>query len=83
WLVKLCYVIDGNFSAQYMRMKIPEDVISLSDVLAYMVEPSAYGDHIARSVEAKERSTCQNHRAVNAENGSRKNLRVTGIGTDL
>ncbi|KIK73692.1 hypothetical protein PAXRUDRAFT_93903, partial [Paxillus rubicundulus Ve08.2h10] len=31
WLVKLQYVVDGNFSAQHMKMKIPEDDISLSD----------------------------------------------------
>ncbi|KIK73054.1 hypothetical protein PAXRUDRAFT_179356, partial [Paxillus rubicundulus Ve08.2h10] len=80
WLVKLPYVVDGNFSAQHMKMKIPEDDISLSDGLAYMVDSSAYTDHISRMVEAKDRFTCQNHRAINAANASRKFLRVTGIG---
>ncbi|KIK75166.1 hypothetical protein PAXRUDRAFT_173557, partial [Paxillus rubicundulus Ve08.2h10] len=80
WLVKLQYVVDGNFSAQHMKIKIPEDDVSLSDGLACMVESSAYSDHISGAVEAKERSTCQNHRAVNAANAGRKKLRVTGIG---
>ncbi|KIK73638.1 hypothetical protein PAXRUDRAFT_37282, partial [Paxillus rubicundulus Ve08.2h10] len=31
WLVKLQYIVDGNFSAQHMKMKIPEDDVSLSD----------------------------------------------------
>ncbi|KIK81364.1 hypothetical protein PAXRUDRAFT_156288, partial [Paxillus rubicundulus Ve08.2h10] len=73
------YIVNGNFSAQHMKMKIPEDDISLSNGLAYMVESSAYDDHISRSVEAKEISICQNHRAVNAANASRKNLIFTGI----
>ncbi|KIK78356.1 hypothetical protein PAXRUDRAFT_164218, partial [Paxillus rubicundulus Ve08.2h10] len=64
------YVVDGNFSVQHMKMKIPEDDISLSDGLAYMVESSAYPDHISRTVEAKDRFTCQNHRAINAANAS-------------
>ncbi|KIK72787.1 hypothetical protein PAXRUDRAFT_179923 [Paxillus rubicundulus Ve08.2h10] len=75
-----------------MKMKIPEDDVSLSDGLAYMVESSAYSDHISGAVEAKEvskllrtycLSTCHNHRAVNAANASRKNLRVTGIGATV
>ncbi|KIK72897.1 hypothetical protein PAXRUDRAFT_179689, partial [Paxillus rubicundulus Ve08.2h10] len=74
------YVVDGNFSVQHMKMKIPEEDVSLSDGLAYMVESSAYADHISRMVEAKDKSTCQNHRAINAANASKNNLRVTGIG---
>ncbi|KIK75026.1 hypothetical protein PAXRUDRAFT_174069, partial [Paxillus rubicundulus Ve08.2h10] len=74
------YVVDGNVSVQHMEMKIPEDDVSLSDGLAYMVDYSAYADHISRMVEAKDRSMCKNHRAINAANASRKNLRVTGIG---
>ncbi|KIJ15243.1 hypothetical protein PAXINDRAFT_77682, partial [Paxillus involutus ATCC 200175] len=80
WLVKLRYVVDGNFSAQHMKMKIPEDDVPLSDGLAYMVESTTYAAHVSSAVEARERSTCQNHRAVNAANTSRKNLTATGIG---
>ncbi|KIJ19236.1 hypothetical protein PAXINDRAFT_70544, partial [Paxillus involutus ATCC 200175] len=74
------YVVDGNFSAQHMKMKIPEDDVPLSDGLAYMVESTAYTAHVSSAVEARERSTCQNHKAVNAANASRKNLTATGIG---
>ncbi|KIK78044.1 hypothetical protein PAXRUDRAFT_165044, partial [Paxillus rubicundulus Ve08.2h10] len=47
-------VVNGNFSAQHMKMKLQEDDVSLSDGLAYMVESSAYADHIFRAVEAKD-----------------------------
>ncbi|KAG1830059.1 hypothetical protein F4604DRAFT_1695666 [Suillus subluteus] len=48
--------------AQHMKMKIPEDDVSLADGKGYM------------------KSTCSNHRAVNATNIQRSNLRATGVG---
>ncbi|KIJ58337.1 hypothetical protein HYDPIDRAFT_102895, partial [Hydnomerulius pinastri MD-312] len=80
WLAKLRYVVDGNFSAQHMNMKCPEDDVLITDGRGYMVKVDPYSDHILRSVESKEKSSCSNHRAVNAANASRANLRATGIG---
>ncbi|KIK76446.1 hypothetical protein PAXRUDRAFT_169991 [Paxillus rubicundulus Ve08.2h10] len=51
-----------------------------SKISTTRIDSSAYADHISRTVEAKYRSTCQNHRAINVANASRKNLRVTSIG---
>jgi hypothetical protein len=50
------YVVDGNFTAQHMKMKIPEDDVSLADGKGYMVTEGPYQAHIHDSVEEKEAS---------------------------
>ncbi|KAG1787048.1 uncharacterized protein HD556DRAFT_1312999 [Suillus plorans] len=80
WLVSQRYVVDGNFTAQHMVMRKPQLDISLSDGLGYMVKDQEYQTHLSSAVESKERSSCSNHRAVNAANISRSNLRATGVG---
>ncbi|KAG1732282.1 hypothetical protein EDB19DRAFT_1640300, partial [Suillus lakei] len=62
WLVMQRYIVDGNFTAQHMKMKTPEDNVSLADGKGYM------------------KLSCSNHRAVNAANIQRSNLRATGVG---
>ncbi len=37
--------MDGNFTAQHMKMRKPEDDIPLSDGLAYMVANEPYQKH--------------------------------------
>ncbi|KAI5982238.1 hypothetical protein EDD15DRAFT_2378086 [Pisolithus albus] len=74
------YVIDGNFTAQHMKMNKPEMDVSLSDGKGYMVSEIPYQSHLQQSVDNKERSTCSNHRAINAANINKPNLRSTGIG---
>ncbi|KAG0697969.1 hypothetical protein DFH29DRAFT_878331 [Suillus ampliporus] len=54
WLVMRRYVVDGNFTAQHMKMKIPEDDVSLADGKGYMVTEGPYQAHIDDSVEEKE-----------------------------
>ncbi|KAG2149136.1 uncharacterized protein EDB93DRAFT_1240433 [Suillus bovinus] len=66
WLVMKRLVVDGNFTAQHMNMREPERDIFLSDGSGYMV--------------TEKRSTCSNHRAVNAANANRSNLQATGVG---
>ncbi|KAG1799946.1 uncharacterized protein HD556DRAFT_1305447 [Suillus plorans] len=80
WLVSQRYVVDGNFTAQHMVMRKPQLDISLSDGLGYMVKDQEYQTHLSSAVESKEWSSCSNHRAVNAANISRSNLRATGVG---
>lgn len=55
--VALRYVVDGNFTAQHMKMRRPEEDVSLSDGLAYMVEDKAYQAHVASAAENTEVST--------------------------
>ncbi|KAG1906569.1 uncharacterized protein F5891DRAFT_901580, partial [Suillus fuscotomentosus] len=81
WLVMQRYVVDGNFTAQHMKMKTPEDDVSLADGKGYMVTEGPYETHIIESVEEKEAMrNSSNHRAVNAANVQRSNLRATGVG---
>ena len=46
--------VDGNFTAQHMNMKKPENDIALSDGLGYMVQNAPYQTHIATAPENKE-----------------------------
>ncbi|KAI6023456.1 hypothetical protein EDC04DRAFT_2934178 [Pisolithus marmoratus] len=74
------YVIDGNFTAQHMKMNKPELDVTLSDGKGYMVAEVPYQSHLKQSLDSKERSTCSNHRAINAANINKSNLQSTGIG---
>ncbi|KAI6111661.1 hypothetical protein EDD16DRAFT_1485659 [Pisolithus croceorrhizus] len=74
------YVIDGNFTAQHMKMNKPELDVALSDGKGYMVSEGPYQNHLQQSLDSKERPTCSNHRAINAANINESNLRSTGIG---
>ncbi|KAM6503384.1 hypothetical protein JOM56_000327 [Amanita muscaria] len=78
--VALRYVLDGNFTAQHMKMKRPEDDVALSDGLGYMVNDKCYQSHIRSAADNKDKSACHNHRAVNSANTNKSNLRATGIG---
>ncbi|KAI6040087.1 hypothetical protein EDC04DRAFT_2602734 [Pisolithus marmoratus] len=71
---------DGNFTAQHMKMNKPELDVTLSDGKGYMVAEVPYQSHLKQSLDSKERSTCSNHRAINAANINKSNLRSTGIG---
>ncbi|KAI6118298.1 hypothetical protein F5141DRAFT_975524, partial [Pisolithus sp. B1] len=72
--------IDGNFTAQHMKMNKPELDVALSDGKGYMVSEGPYQNHLQQSLDSKERSTCSNHRAINAANINKSNLRSTGVG---
>jgi len=47
-------VVDGNFTAQHMKMRKPEDDIPLFDGLAYMVANKTYQKHIAQAANNEE-----------------------------
>jgi hypothetical protein len=47
-------VVDGNFTAQHMKMHKPKDDIPLSDGLAYMVANEPYQKHISQAADNKE-----------------------------
>ena len=47
-------MVDGNFTAQHMKMHKPEDDVSLSDGLAYMVANKPYQKHVAQAANNEE-----------------------------
>lgn len=53
-IVALRYVVDGNFTAQHMKMRKPEDDVALSDGLAYMVANGPYENHVSRAADNEE-----------------------------
>jgi hypothetical protein len=87
---------DGNFSADHMRMKRPEDDVKLTNGSGYMVEQQQYREHLANATEIKQvfplyipdciffdffkKTTCRNYRAMAAAKCNHKNLDTTGIG---
>ncbi|KAI6014702.1 hypothetical protein EDC04DRAFT_2870634 [Pisolithus marmoratus] len=48
------YVIDGNFTAQHMKMNKPELDVALSDGKGYMVSEGPYQSHLQQSLDSKE-----------------------------
>ncbi|KAI6015950.1 hypothetical protein EDC04DRAFT_2608628 [Pisolithus marmoratus] len=48
------YVIDGNFTAQHMKMNKPELDVALSDRKGYMVAEVPYQSHLKQSLDSRE-----------------------------
>ena len=47
-------MVDGNFSAEHMKMPKPKDDISLVKGEGYMVEEDEYQKHLKSTQESKE-----------------------------
>lgn len=47
-------MIDGNFNADHLKMKHPENDVALSPGGRYMVEPTRYETHLKSSVDYRE-----------------------------
>jgi hypothetical protein len=54
WLYTRSVVIDGNFSADHLKMKHPENDVGLSPGGRYMVEPTRYQAHLETAVDHRE-----------------------------
>ncbi|KAI1783483.1 hypothetical protein LXA43DRAFT_903485, partial [Ganoderma leucocontextum] len=80
WKYMRSVVLDGNFSAQHMHMRNPEDDVALADGHAFMVTDAPYKDHLKTAAEFKEKSTCHEHRAVLTATMEWAKLEATGIG---
>ncbi|KAF8431530.1 hypothetical protein L210DRAFT_3507864 [Boletus edulis BED1] len=73
------FIMDGNFKAEHMHEKCPDNQIWLMDGHGYMVTRSEYQAYLKGTHHAHERSTCNNHQAVNQANTSQGKLESTGI----
>lgn len=54
WVYQRSIVTDGNFHADHLEMKYPEDDVALADGLAFMVETAPYEEHLKESVDHKQ-----------------------------
>jgi hypothetical protein len=61
WLYTRSIVIDGNFSAEHLKMRQPEEDVALLPGGRYMVEPRRYELHLNTGVEIKQVSALNNY----------------------
>jgi len=54
WLYTRSIVIDGNFSAEHLKMSRPEGDVALSPGGRYLVEPERYELHLSTGKEFKQ-----------------------------
>ena len=54
WLYTRSIVIDGNFAADHLKMKRPENDIPLTPGGRYMVEPVRYETHLREAIDYRE-----------------------------
>lgn len=54
WLFRRSVVVDGNFHADHLKMKYPEDDVALADGCAFMVETLSYEEHLKESKDIKQ-----------------------------
>lgn len=48
------FMMDGNFKAEHMRMRNPENDVALSDGTGFMVSKSLYESHLKSAVERRQ-----------------------------
>lgn len=53
WVYTRGYAMDGNFSAEHMKMRRPENDVALSDGRQFMVSEKRYKRHLNVAVESK------------------------------
>ncbi|KAG1795293.1 uncharacterized protein HD556DRAFT_1364311 [Suillus plorans] len=80
WKYTRSFVMDRNFKAEHLHPIKPFDEVWLSDGLGFMVGKDRYKMHLAEAADTVEKSSCNNHRAVNQANAARHKLESTGIG---
>jgi len=57
-------VIDGNFTADHLKMKRPENDICLTPGGRYMVEPTRYESHLHEAFDYREVSFLLNRKEI-------------------
>jgi len=48
------FMMDGNFQAEHMRMRNPENDVPLSDGAGFMVGKKPYEEHLKSAVERRQ-----------------------------
>jgi hypothetical protein len=54
WKFTRGYVFDGNFSAEQLKMKRPEDDVHLTDGTGFLTAEARYQEHLKVAIEIKE-----------------------------
>ncbi|PCH40606.1 hypothetical protein WOLCODRAFT_33338, partial [Wolfiporia cocos MD-104 SS10] len=88
WKYMQMVIMDGNFTAEHLKMRNPEDDVWIVDRHGFMITPQRVFDqprtpglsNPLRPVSAQPPFNCHDHWAVNQMNADRSNLESTGIG---
>ncbi|KIN94246.1 hypothetical protein M404DRAFT_35256 [Pisolithus tinctorius Marx 270] len=80
WRYTRTLVMDGNFKAEHMHDRCPEDQVWLMDGCGYMVTDLEYRAYVKGTPHIAEKSACNNHKAINQANAQWGRLHSTGIG---
>ena len=54
WKYTQTFVMDGNFSAEHLKMKLPLEDIALADGHGFMVTDKPYKQHVATAADRRE-----------------------------
>ena len=74
WLYTRSFAIDGNFSAEHLKMRRPEADIALSPGGRYMVEPKRYELHLGTGKEINQVFSFEKVRCPSSNVTSQKSL---------
>ncbi|KAG2133688.1 uncharacterized protein EDB93DRAFT_1242819 [Suillus bovinus] len=80
WKYTWSFVMDGNFKAKHLHPIKPFDEVWLADGLGFMVGKDRYKAHLVEAADTLEKSSCNNHQAVNQANVAQHKLESMGIG---
>ncbi|KAG2078756.1 hypothetical protein BDR04DRAFT_1124429 [Suillus decipiens] len=80
WKYTRSFVMDRNFKAKHLHPIKPHDEVWLSDGLGFMVGKDRYKLHLAEASDTVEKSSCNNHLAINQANAVQQKLESMGIG---
>ncbi|KAG2071463.1 hypothetical protein BDR04DRAFT_1128093 [Suillus decipiens] len=80
WKYTWSFVMDGNFKAEHLHPIKPHDEVWLSNGLGFMVGKDRYKLHLAEASDTVEKSSCNNHQAINQANVVQHKLESMGIG---
>ncbi|KIJ16596.1 hypothetical protein PAXINDRAFT_75122 [Paxillus involutus ATCC 200175] len=72
------FVMDGNFSAEHMKLKNDDD-FDLTGGSGYFTALPHYQAHLKIADDKQPKSTCHEHKAVNQVHATQKHLAATGI----
>ncbi|KAI6102536.1 hypothetical protein EV401DRAFT_1804675, partial [Pisolithus croceorrhizus] len=79
WKYMQTFVMDGNFKAEHMHEKQPDDQVWLMDGRGFMVTHPTYQQYVKATPHISEKSACNNHRAISQANITHGKLSSTGI----
>ncbi|KAI6019504.1 hypothetical protein BKA83DRAFT_4057093 [Pisolithus microcarpus] len=80
WKYTRTVVMDGNFKAEQMHERRPDDQVWLMDGRGFMVTNPPYRSYLKATPHITEKSACNNHKAISQASASRGKLNSTGVG---